>query len=324
MHRILPLDAATYRRHAIHGEGRIWAETNCYSDVIVELLHGAGFEPAAALPFTLTIDHDVNHWTFFKFPHADVSALYAWEIFEMAPWPTLYDCVEAQVAAGRPVLVELDSYFLPDTEGTAWRREHVKSTVAVNLLDRDARRMGYFHNQGYFELQGDDFDDIFQLGGLVHPRMLPPYVEFVKPAPRRAPLRGAALVDGSLRLLREHLGRLPGSNPFPRFRARFEHDAAALDGQGIEAFHAYAFVTLRMYGANFELAATCLRWLAEQGVDLPPEPEADLTWISTNAKALQLQLARAIVRRRPLDLTPLDEAATRWDRAMGTLVGRFA
>ena len=32
----------TYRRHAIHGEDRIWAETNCYVDLWIELLHALG------------------------------------------------------------------------------------------------------------------------------------------------------------------------------------------------------------------------------------------------------------------------------------------
>jgi hypothetical protein len=71
MARILDLDPATYERHLIHGEGRTWAETNCYTDVVVELLHGLGFEPIAALPFTLTIDLDVDQWTFFKFHPGD-------------------------------------------------------------------------------------------------------------------------------------------------------------------------------------------------------------------------------------------------------------
>ena len=53
MKQILSLDPARYTRHAIHGENRVWAETNCYVDVWVELLHAWGFDPVAALPFTL-------------------------------------------------------------------------------------------------------------------------------------------------------------------------------------------------------------------------------------------------------------------------------
>ena len=157
MARILDLDPGTYARHMVHGEGRIWAETNCYTDVVLEMLHGMGHEPVAALPFTLTIDFDVDQWTFFKFRHADLEALYGLQIHELAPWRPLAWHVHEQVAAGRLVLVELDSYFLPDTAGTAYELAHVKSTVAVNAIDLDQERLGYFHNQGYHELSGEDF-----------------------------------------------------------------------------------------------------------------------------------------------------------------------
>ena len=40
MARIKDLDPATYVRHAVHQGDRIWAETNCYTDVVLELLWG--------------------------------------------------------------------------------------------------------------------------------------------------------------------------------------------------------------------------------------------------------------------------------------------
>jgi hypothetical protein len=49
---------------------------------------------------------------------------------ELAIWKPLAAHIEEQVARGRPVLVELDYYFLPDTAGTAYRRLHWKSTAA--------------------------------------------------------------------------------------------------------------------------------------------------------------------------------------------------
>ncbi len=335
MARILDLDPATYVRHRIHGGARvgeaaperIWAETNCYTDVVIELLHGMGFEPMAALPFTLTIDLDVDQWTFFKFPHADVERLYALGIHELAPWRGLATHVQEQVAAGRPVLVELDSCFLPDTVGTAYRTAHVKSTVAVNAIDLDADgvhgTMEYFHNQGYHALAGEDFVDVYQTTGLVHPRMLPPYIEFVKPVPRQSALRGPTLVDGSLALLRHHLARVPVANPFVAFDARFQADLPALLASDIAVFHAYSFATLRQYGACFELADTYLGWLRESGVDVPERASSAFGAISSATKQLQFQLARAMVRRRGLDVTALRTMAGLWDDAMGDLVARF-
>lgn len=324
MPQIAPLDPASYRRHAIHGEGRIWAETNCYSDVIIELLHGLGYEPTAALAFTLTIDFDVDQWTFFKFPHADIEALYGLGIHELAPWRPLVDHVAEQVAAGRPVLVELDSYFLPDTAGTAYKLAHVKSTVAVNHIDVAERRMGYFHNQGYHSLQGQDFLDIFQVEGLVHPRMLPPYIEFVKPVPGGRALRGAELVEGSVRLLRKHLAAAPPENPFIAFKAKFQADMPWLLQSDIEVFHAYSFATLRQYGANFELAATYLGWLGAQGVVGTTDAMEAFGEIARATKTLQFQLARSMMRKRALDLASLDEMASLWNDGMMSLRRSFA
>ena len=323
MPRVAPLDPATYVRHRTHRGDRVWAETNCYTDVVIELLHGLGHEPLAAMPFALTIGWDVDQWTFFKFPQADVELLYGIGFHELAPWRPLVSHIEDNVAAGRPVLVELDSYFLPDTAGTAYRLAHVKSTVAVNEIDAGARRLGYFHNQGYHELGGADFDDIFQTNGLVHDRMLPPYIEFVRAVPGAVALDGSARLDASLGLLRTHLRRLPPENPFHPFKIAFQRDQEWLLQAEGDAFHAYAFATLRQLGAGYELAGTYLDWLGEQGVDGLSEPRAALGEITTGAKALQFQLARAMARKRPLDLAPLDGLAARWDAAMGALVRDF-
>lgn len=323
MPRIAALDPATYVRHRCHQPGRIWAETNCYSDVVIEMLHGLGYEPLAAMAFTLTVDLDVDQWTFFKFRHEDLEELFALAVHELAPWKPLAVHCEENVAAGRPVLVELDSFFLPDTAGTAYKLAHVKSTVAVNDIDVAARRMGYFHNQGYYELDGQDFVDVFQVDGLVHERMLPPYIEFVKPLPGGEALRGQALVDASVGQLRRQLRRLPETNPFPRFKAKMAADEAWLLDSDLDVFHAYSFATLRQYGACYELASTYLRWLGEAGVDVGEIAIEALEEISSGTKAMQFQLARSMMRKRALRLDALDEMAARWEQGMADLLRRF-
>ena len=319
MKRIAALDPSTYRRHLIHGENRTWAETNCYSDVVIELLHGLGYEPIAALPFTFTIDFEGDQWTFFKFPDTDLLELYGLDIQELAVWRPLVDHITDQVAAGRPVLVELDSYFLPDTAGSAYKLAHVKSTVAVNEIDTEECHLGYFHNQGYYTLHGDDFSDVFQLNGLVHERMLPPYIEFVKTRPDFEAPTERHLVEASRLLLKKHLGRVPHENPFVRFKTRFALDLEWLLNADMGTFHAYSFATLRQYGACFELSETYLRWLIEKGVT---ELEVALTAfqeISQTAKSFQFQLARSMARKKPLDLSPLDVMATNWERGITVL-----
>ena len=316
---IAALDPATYRRHAIHGDDRIWGETNCYTDLLVELLHGLGHEPIAMLPYTLAIDFEGDQWTFFKPPHADLYDLYGIDLQELAIWRPLADHVAEQVEAGRPVLVELDSWFLPDTAGTAYRLAHVKTTVGVNEIDVARRRLGYFHNAGYFTLEGQDFNDLFQLDGLAHERMLSPYVEYMKWRPGFAPPQGRRLVEASAALLEKHLARVPAENPFPRFKARFEQDLGWLLRSDIARFHTYSFATLRQYGACFELAATYLAWLGGHGIEGVDDAAMRLRDIAQTAKAFQFQLARSMSRGKPLDLSPLDAMGEQWQRAMGGL-----
>ncbi|MGZ5045883.1 MAG: DUF1839 family protein [Usitatibacter sp.] len=322
--RVVPLDAAGYKRHRIHGEDRVWAETNCYTDLVVELVHGLRREPVAMLPFTLAVDFEGDQWTFFKPPHSDLLELYGLDVQELAIWRTLLDHVVEQVGAGRPVLVELDSFYLPDTAGTAYGLAHQKTTVGVNEIDPEAGFMGYFHNQGYFEVAGDDFAELFLRSGAPHERVLPPYVEVVKIVPGFPPPRGAALVDASLAAMKRQLSRAPRDNPFPRFKARFEADLDSLLASDIAHFHKYSFATLRQYGACFELARTYLGWLGEQGVAGLEVPAAAFGQIAETAKAFQFQLARSMARKKPLDLAPLDAMGAQWEVGMTLLRSRYA
>lgn len=323
MKQVKALNPASYERHLIHGAERTWAETNCYVDVLVELLHGLGYEPIAALPFTLRIDFEGDQWSFFKFPHEDLFALYGLEIQEFNPWLSLVQHVETQVGLGRPVLVEMDSWFLPDTAGTAYKLAHVKSTIAVNAIDIEQRYLGYFHGQSYYELTGQDFIEIFQLNGLAHERMLPPYIEYVKQRDDHEIPRGAALAEASRALLKKHLQLIPRENPFMRFKEAFARDFDWLLTQEIETFHLYSFATFRQYGACFELVETYLKWLQQQG-DQGLEPAiAAFETISTNTKAFQFQLARAMARKRAIDLAPLDEMASAWQSGMSQLTALY-
>ena len=320
--QVAAIDPATFPRHRLHTAERDWAETNCYTDVMVELLHALGHEPMAMLAYTLTIDFEGDQWTFFKPPLADLDRLYGMDVQELAIWRSIPAQLEEQVALGRPVLIELDSFYLPDTAGTTYRRVHQKSGVAVNAIDVERGYLGYFHNQGYYALEGDDYREMFLLDGPVHERLLPPYVEYVKWRPGFAAPRGAALVEASLGLLAAHVERLPRANPFPRFKERFAADLEWLLRADIEQFHKYSFATLRQYGACFELGETYLRWLGVQGVEGLVGPADALERLSQTAKAFQFQLARSMARRKPLDLSPLDAMAADWDRAASELRDR--
>lgn len=317
MHEIFAIDPANYRRHRIHTQERNWAETNCYVDVWIELLHAWGFEPIAAIPFTVAIDFEGDQWTFFKFPAADLQELYGLQVQELALWKPLADHLREQIDRGRPVLVELDSYYLPDTVGTAYQREHVKTTVAAIQIDPENRRLGYFHGQGYYHLEGDDFDNVLRTRGLSHPEILPPYAELVKTS--QPALQGEELVQKSLELLRRHLRTAPLNNPFEAFRERFEQDLHWLMTQPLEMFHQYSFATLRQFGACYECAATYLNWLKSQGVEGLDSATQAFFELSTNARTIQFHLARAMARKKPIDLTLVEQMAGTWQRAIDGL-----
>jgi hypothetical protein len=321
MPQVLALDPATYRRHEIHSdETRLWAETNCYVDIWIELLHALGHDPVAALPFTVAIDFEGDQWTFFKFPLRDLYELYGLDVQELAIWRPLVPHIEEQVGRGRPVLVELDSFHLPDTIGSAYRITHQKSTVAIVDIDVTARTLGYFHGQSFYRLEGDDFCDVLRLREPRDGAELPPYCELVKI--RRAPGEETSLVQKSLCLLRRHLEMLPEANPFTAFHTRIQRDLSGLLDESIEKFHQYSFATLRQVGACYELSARYLRWLGANGEAGLDDAAAAFREISEHAKTFQFQLARAIARKKPLDLSPLDAMAGRWECGINQLKAR--
>jgi len=322
--QLWPLDPATYARHPLHRSDCAWPESNCYVDLWVELLHTTGAEPLAALPFTFAVDVEGDQWTFFKFPLADLYTLYGVEVFELNVWRPLIGHIEEQLVLGRPSLVEVDAFHLPDTAGTCYHVEHVKTTIGIQALDADARRLGYFHNAGYYALEGADFAGLFRLEGhLTDPEFLPPYVEVAKLRARPL-LAGRALVATSLELLGAHLARRPRDNPFRRYATRLPADLQGLAGAPLAQFHAYAFATFRQCGAAFELGGAYLRWLqanGEQGLD---QIAVACDAIATTAKTLQFKTARFVNAHRPFDPGPmLDTMATAWDETMTGLAERY-
>jgi len=332
MRKIWPLDPATYVRHPLHDGDRAWNESNCYVDLWIELLHTAGFEPLAALPFTFAVDVEGDQWTFFKFPLADLNALYGVDVIELQVWRPITAHLEEQLAIGRPALVEVDAFYLPDTAGNSYQTEHIKTTIGIQALDLAAQRAGYFHNAGYYELGGSDFMGVFRLQGhLTDPDYLPPYVEVAKrgirpglrPTPRSS-LSDRALVDASLELLGAHLARAPLVNPFDRYATRFRADVDSLAGGPLAQFHRYAFATLRQCGAAFELGGAYLRWLqanGEHGLE-PVAMACDV--IATTAKTLEFKVARSVTTSRPFDPAPmLATMATAWHETMTALTARY-
>ena len=322
--RVAALDPADYSAHALHNHERDFRESNCYVDLWIELLHSLGLEPLAALPCAFAVDTEGDQWTLFKFPLADLYTLYGVDVFELNVWRPLTAHFEEQLVLGRAALVEVDAFHLPDTTGTSYHVEHVKTTIGIHALDANARRLSYFHNAGYYELAGADFTGLFRLDDrLAAPGCLAPYVEVVK-LRARAPLKGRALVGASIEILGAHLARCPHDNPFRRYAVRFQADLERLAGAPLAQFHSYAFATFRQCGAAFEFGAAYLRWLETNGEHGLGRTADACDAIATTAKTLQLKTARFVNAHRSFDPAPmLDTMATAWDNAMAVLTERY-
>ena len=317
-------EPAAYVTHPLHEDERTWPETNCYVDVLVALLHSLQLDPVAGLAFTLGIDFEGDQYTFFKFPLSDLRLLYGVEVQELNPWKSVLVHASEQLALGRFLLPEVDSYFLPDTAGVSYRIDHTKSSIAIAHVDVAQRVLRYYHNRGAYTLSGEDFAGVFRLDQYAPaPGVLPPYVETVK-VDRLVQLPVTELAMRAIELTRLHLGQRPARNPIAVHREQIARDLEWLKREPLATFHQYAFATVRQAGAGFGLTASFVRWLEAHGEQgLEPAALAFET-LSTTAKTVQFKLARMANLKRDVDITPLFETMERaWDEGMGRLVERY-
>jgi hypothetical protein len=314
---LLGLDPAVYESHALHASERTYVQTNCYTDIIIELLHARGLQPLAAMGMAARMDFEGDQWTFLKPAPADLELLYGLDIHEMQPYRPLPEQASEQIAAGRTIIVELDSWYLPDTAATSYRNEHVKSSVVVESIDERNERMRYFHAAGLYELAGEDYRGVFRLGRELSDDVLPPYTELVR-FDVTPPLSGGELAATARRLLAGHLAQRPATNPFVRFEEGLQRDLPRLLAGDAADYHAYAFATVRMAGSAFEALASEIEWLL--AADGAAAAQALLRIVQT-CKTLSFRLAR----RKPFDpsetLAALREA---WEEAMVRLEDALA
>jgi hypothetical protein len=309
---LLGLDPASYRPHALHSLERSYTETNCYTDIVIEFLHARGDEPLAMMGCVLRVDFEGDQWTFFKPLPEHVERLYGVDIHEMQPYRPLPQQIAEQIERGRTIIVELDSFYLPDTASTSYRREHVKSSVVAEAIDREGERLRYFHGAGYYELAGEDYRGIFRLGRPFADDVLPPYTELVRLDAGQA-LHGPQLRAAARELLAEHLARRPQPNPFVRFGEQLAVDLPRLLEGDQAGYHDYAFATVRMVGSAFEVGASHVQWLLED--DGAPAVAA-MGRIVEGSKILSFKLAR----RRAFDPAPaIEELAAAWDDSFAAL-----
>jgi hypothetical protein len=314
---LLGLDPSDYRPHLLHASERSYPETNCYTDILIEFLHALGHEPLAMMGCILRVDFEGDQWTFFKPLPEHVERLYGIDIHEMQPYRPLPEQISEQLAHERTIIVEVDSWYLPDTAATSYRREHVKSSIVAEAIDLQHERLRYFHGPGYHELEGEDYRGLFRLGRPFSDDVLPPYTELVR-LDAGSPLKGDALRATAHELLSEHLARRSQPNPFARFGEQLAADLPRLLAGDAAAYHDYAFATVRMVGSAFEVGGSHVDWLlGEAGAPAL----AAMGEIVDGCKILSFKLAR----RRAFDPEPaIVTLARSWDEAFAALEGALA
>jgi hypothetical protein len=311
---VLGLDPASYEQHALHGTDRVWTETNCAADLWIECLHALGRDPVAGLAFTLGTDFDGDQWRMFTYPYETLRVLYGIGVDELNVWRPLRRHVAEQLSLGNLIAFDVDAWWLPDTASLTYRSAHQKTTVLAVMIDTDARVLGYLHNTGYYVLDGDDFDAI--LPAEPQPEAMPPFTLQVRvgPAPRIDD-------EATRRLAGMHLSRRPVDNPVLRMAARAQTDLLDLRTDGLDAFHRWAFGTVRQCGANAELAAAFARRLSETGTTGAEEAAHALEFVAVGMKSTEFALARAM-RGREVDVVSIfAPLAKRWGDALDLLAG---
>ncbi len=241
-------------------------------------------------------------------PPGDVEALYGVDIHEMQP---VWNAAQPDPASNRAKANDAGGarlLYLPDTAATDYLRNHVKSTVAIEAINQEAETLRYFHNTGLHELSKGDYRGVFGLNGRPA-EMLPPYLEVVRFDAGEA-LKGEALRASPARYSAAHLDRRPTVNPLQTFGEQLAVDLPRLlEGDG-HAFHAYAFATVRMAGASFDLLRTHVDWLIDAKSAGAFDP------IVEGCQILSFRLAR----RKAFDPTPaIAEMAEAWEEAIAGL-----
>ncbi len=321
MSAIAGLDPAHYAPHSLHGEASVWPETNCYADLWIGVLNALGLDPLPLLSFGLEADFEGDQWTFLKPSLDDLWTLYGIEVQELNLWDGFASHVQAQVGRGHLPLVEVDSFYLPDSVGTAYQTEHTKTTIGVNVLDLDAGYMAYFHNSGYHALTGDDLRAVLRLDDTPGSPHLLPYAELAKLSRLRR-LPPDCLRREALAVARRHLERRPARNPLPAFRASLAAGPTAPPADPVARYHKEAFATVRQLGAAFQMSAACVRWLDTDGALADAATAFD--GISVSAKALLFKMARAANTGKPLQYAAsLDTMEEGWQAGFEALAARL-
>lgn len=311
---ILSLTPAQFQPHAVlHNHEQNFRETNCYADLVIEIINNLGLNPIACLGYAMTSDFEGDQWTFGKPGDHDLQTLYGIQVEELSLYGSLLKQLMTQVDRGALPLIEVDSFYLPDTKGIDYRESHVKTTIGITHIDVENKVLHYFHNATFAKLDGEDFDGIFTPPIAQQHGYLPPYCEIAK-LNNAFLLDEATLKNQALALAKQHFLKRPAKNPFTAFAQAADNHQKMIIDQGEAAYHAYTFVAPRQLGASHQLGGHFLTWLSEDDADHLASAAQSFYEISNTAKSLVLKLARLSFTQKPVKLdSMIEKMADQWE-----------
>lgn len=286
----------TYVPHAIRRDsGNEWPETNCYSDLWIELLNGLGADPVPLLAFALGAEFEGDQWTFIKPAADDLGRLYGISVVELNLYRTLENHCWDVLARGNVPIMEVDAYYLPDATDT-YQRQHHKTTIAIVSMKSPATAT-YIHSGGYFSLSGLDYAAILAGGPApARPETLRPYVESARLGGRDF-VTAADAVEIASDISRKYIRRRPPENPVAVFEEWLQRQLVPMIQTERVRFDDLAFATFRQCGAAAYLGSRFLAWLADATGDERIAAAAELhRKISLRVKRILLTLARDSAR----------------------------
>lgn len=339
------LDPESFQPHRLHSEDPTWANTNCYSDVWIELLSALQLDPVPAMSCAVSAQFSGDQWEFLKPRSNDLETLYGLRFGEYLLWKPITEHLRAQFELGNFAMVEVDSYYLPDTAGTTYRTEHGKTSIIPLRIDVPAAQLIYLHNSGLYRLDGEDFEATLGAGALQG--FVPsPYVDLIDTAGLKHPDPAELLASAEL-VFAAHLQRISESaqtRPMNQLSEYLDRQSTPLAEYGLPYFHQLAFATTRQAGLTAMLAAEFCRWLsAARAAGKPttgqpagrqsdgrqsgngPEPDPlgqaaeAFSACSSSAKQLQFKLARIASGRNTSTESVLAALTAQWELAIGIL-----
>jgi hypothetical protein len=323
-----------------------WPANNGGMAAWLEVLASLGLDPHPLWPAAVALDFEGDQWTAVEPSRDELRALYGLDVQELLVWRPLAEHAIEHLAAGRALVVEVDAFWLPvdaDVDATDYRRNHAKTTIVLNEVDLDARRIACFHGSGYVEARGDDVthllgmeDDASDLEAIADWRgarvaqvgaaavaldegRLPPHAWFIR-ADRRVARSTEELQMLALHHLGNHLAFRPATNPLRRFAARLVDDLPLLRDYGPATYDDWAARTVRQLGAAYELATRGLAWQDEPADSRLRDAARAFEQLARDAKTLDQKLARSVSSTRNVDTKKLLEGMARcWDEGMAAL-----